>query len=122
MRNVQIECRDFREIIRVYDSPDTLFYVDPPYIGRERYYAGGFTEQDHRELAAMLHNIQGKAIVSYYDDPLLLDLYPDWERETFQGTKQIVNGVNGGAEELLLMNFKIQNSLNLFDGDSQPGA
>jgi site-specific DNA-adenine methylase len=36
-------------IIRVYDSSDTLFYIDPPYIGREKYYAGGFTDQDHRD-------------------------------------------------------------------------
>jgi DNA adenine methylase len=38
MKNVIIDCRDFREVIRVNDSPTTLFYVDPPYVVRERNY------------------------------------------------------------------------------------
>lgn len=41
MKSVMIDNRDFRDIIRVYDAPYTVFYVDPPYIGREKYYAGG---------------------------------------------------------------------------------
>lgn len=113
LRYVQIEHNDFREILRVYDTPDTLFYVDPPYFGREQYYAGGFTEQDHRDLAEMLSKIKGKAIVSYYDDPLLQELYPGWRRETFTAIKQVVNGTNCKAEELLLMNFDLQ--MSLFD-------
>lgn len=43
---VQIECRDFREIIECYDSSDTLFYWDPPYIVRENRYKGRFREND----------------------------------------------------------------------------
>lgn len=105
MKNVMIDNRDFKEIFRVYDSPTTLFYVDPPYVGREKYYAGGFTEQDHRDLAEILNGIQGKAVLSYYDDPLVDELYPNWRRETFQSARQVVNGKNNIAEELLLMNF-----------------
>lgn len=105
MKSVMIDNRDFRDILRVYDSPTTLFYVDPPYIGREKYYAGGFTEQDHRDLAELLNKIKGMAIISYYSDPLLDELYSSWHRETFQAARQVVNGNNNTAEELLLMNF-----------------
>lgn len=105
MKNVMIDNRDFRDIIRVYDSQDTLFYVDPPYVGREKYYAGGFSEKDHRDLAEMLNNACGKVILSYYDDPLLDELYPIWKRETFQAARQVVNGDNNTAVEILLMNF-----------------
>ncbi|WP_438447429.1 DNA adenine methylase [Gorillibacterium sp. sgz5001074] len=106
MKGVMIENTDFREIIEKYDAPDALFYVDPPYIGREKYYAGGFTERDHRDLAAMLNKIEGKAIVSYYQDPMLDELYSGWNRETFQNPRQVVNGgVFNQAEELLLMNY-----------------
>lgn len=105
MKNVMIDNRDFREIIRVYDSPDTLFYVDPPYIGREKYYAGGFTEQDHRDLAELLNKVSGKVVLSYYDHPLLDELYPNWTRERFQAARQVVNGNNNTAEEMVLMNF-----------------
>lgn len=105
-KGVMIENDDFKNVITKYDTPGTLFYIDPPYIGREKYYAGGFTEEDHRELAALLQNIKGKAIVSYYADPLLLEIYPGWRRETFESFRQVVNGgYNNSTEELLLMNF-----------------
>lgn len=114
MSAVMIENDDFRKVIKRYDSPSTLFYVDPPYIGREKYYAGGFTEQDHRELAGILNSVEGKAIISYYDDPLLDEIYKDpWRRETFQATRQFSSDENYYAEELLLMNFN-DGQLTLF--------
>jgi DNA adenine methylase len=30
LMTVQIDCRDALEVIRYWDSPDTLFYIDPP--------------------------------------------------------------------------------------------
>ncbi|AYK08882.1 DNA adenine methylase [Brevibacillus laterosporus] len=115
MKGVMIENTDYKTIIEKYDTPGTLFYIDPPYIGREKYYAGGFKEEDHRELAYILQNIEGKVIVSYYDDPLLLEIYPNWRRETFKSFKQVVNGsCNNSTEELLLMNFD-DGQMNIFD-------
>ncbi len=114
MKTVMIDNRDFREVVPVYDSPTTLFYVDPPYIGREKYYAGGFDEQDHRELAEMMNNLQGKAIISYYDHPLLDELYPNWKREKFQAARQVVNGHNNIATEMILMNYE-SSQLSIFD-------
>lgn len=105
MKNVMVENRDFRDIFRIYDGADTLFYVDPPYVGREKYYAGGFSEKDHRDLSSILNNIKGKAIVSYYDDPLLYELYPGWRRISFKAARQVVNGKDNTVTELLLMNF-----------------
>lgn len=107
MQGVMIEHGDFREIIQKYDGYDVLFYVDPPYIGREKYYAGGFTEKDHRDLAEILGNVQGKVVLSYYWDPMLDELYPNWNKESFTAYKQVVGGegTETEAEELLLMNF-----------------
>ncbi|MBG9774237.1 DNA adenine methylase [Brevibacillus laterosporus] len=108
LRGVMIEHLDFRKVITKYDSSETLFYVDPPYVGRERFYAGGFAEKDHRDLAEILSQIKGKAIVSYYADPLVDEIYKGWQRETFQSLKQVINGGNCYAEEILLTNFDIE--------------
>lgn len=107
MRGVMIESKDFRVIIPKYDDEHTLFYVDPPYVGREKYYAGGFSEQDHRELAKLLHDVKGKVVLSYYSDPLVSELYGDWYQEKFDAYKQVVGheGIETATEELLLMNF-----------------
>ncbi|MCZ8518390.1 MULTISPECIES: DNA adenine methylase [Paenibacillus] len=88
-KGVMIERMDFLELIPKYDDEHTLFYVDPPYVGREKYYAGGFTEDDHRKLAELLRNVKGKVVLSYYDDPLI---YGDWWRESFDAYKQVVGG------------------------------
>lgn len=112
MKDVMIENDDFRKIIPKYDGEDVLFYVDPPYINREKYYA--LTDDDrrdpenlHRDLANLLNGVKGKVILSYYADPLLDELYQNWYRETFKAYKQVVGGDGLGteAEELMLMNF-----------------
>jgi len=115
MQGVMIERLDFSTIIEKYDSEEALFYIDPPYIGREKFYAGGFTLADHRELAHLLNNIQGKVILSYYPDPLLEELYKGWNIESHGAFKQAVGGQNvgGQAEELLIMNYETK-QLSLF--------
>lgn len=107
MKGVMIEHTDFRTIIEKYDDHHTLFYVDPPYVGREKYYAGGFTELDHRDLSDLLHAVQGKVVLSYYDDQLVKELYPNFTRDPFDGHKQVVGGSGAeiDVEEMLPMNF-----------------
>ncbi len=82
MSSVLLECLDFREVISRYDSGSTLFFIDPPYYGKEKYYFGGFNKFLHMELARMLHQIQGKCLVTYYGDPFILDLYRDFHVRT----------------------------------------
>jgi len=71
---VQIDCRDALEVIRYWDSPDTLFYVDPPYVNETRKtlnaYAYEISADQHKELVELLLGIKGKAVVSGYEHPL----------------------------------------------------
>ncbi|WP_440706232.1 DNA adenine methylase [Heyndrickxia oleronia] len=115
MQGVMIEQMDFLKLIEKYDSKEALFYVDPPYVGREKFYAGGFTLKDHIELGEILNSVQGKVIISYYDDPLIQKMYKSWNIERHGAFKQAVGGQNIGvqAEELLIMNFET-NQLSLF--------
>lgn len=108
-RLAQIECVDFRALVARHDAPTTLFYCDPPYIGTEDYYSGGFNEQAHRDLATLLCGIEGKALVSYYPHPLLNEAYAGWRRKTWMtgkhSQKKRDGEVRDTATELLLMNF-----------------
>lgn len=83
MRRVVIECVPALELISRYDSPDTLFYIDPPYLGKTRTsfkhgYRHEMNAADHEELAERLHNISGMAVVSGYDSDLYNVIYGDW--------------------------------------------
>lgn len=115
MQGVMIERLDFRTIVEKYDSPEALFYIDPPYVGREKFYAGGFTLKDHYELGEMLNSVRGKVVVSYYDDQIINEIYGNWNIEKHEAFKQAIGGQNvgGKAEELLIMNYETK-QLSLF--------
>lgn len=82
LRAIQIENLPFEKMVEKYDRPGTFFYVDPPYELRTRnykkWYNKEFSDQDHARLAAVLHSIQGMAMVSGYESDMYMDLYKDW--------------------------------------------
>lgn len=83
---VQIEQLPALECITRYDTPDTLFYFDPPYVLEKRTsgkeYAFEVDQQFHIEAAAILRASQGFAVVSGYACQLYHDLYEvhGWQR------------------------------------------
>ena len=60
---VQIENRPAVDVIRLYDSPNTLFYCDPPYLhssrGDSKAYGFEMEEESHKELSEVLRKLQG---------------------------------------------------------------
>ncbi|MBN8594817.1 MAG: DNA adenine methylase [Anaerolineae bacterium] len=85
LKQAHIEHDDALSVIKRWDSPKTLFYLDPPYLGsertgghRKRYALEMMGEHEHCQLAEVLHQIQGMAVLSGYDGPLYQRLYPDW--------------------------------------------
>jgi DNA adenine methylase len=86
LRGVVIESRPALTLIAAFDSTDTLFYVDPPYPistrGGRHHYRHEMTDDEHRELAEVLHQVTGMAIISGYECDLYDELYPQWERVT----------------------------------------
>lgn len=91
LKRVQIECDEALAVIVRYDRPHTLVYADPPYLPdarsqrwRGKAYQHELTADDHRRLAAVLHQLQGMAVVSGYRSALYDELYGDWRRVTCQ--------------------------------------
>lgn len=80
---VQIENDDAISVIRRYDSAETLFYCDPPYPHDSRSdinaYAFEMTDDQHRELAEVLHSVKGLVALSGYHGDLMNELYGDWQ-------------------------------------------
>ena len=64
LQRVQIENAPAVEIIQRYDTPKTLFYLDPPYVHETRSdpkaYRYEMDEGDHRELAKLVEVKQGR--------------------------------------------------------------
>ena len=79
---VQIENSPAIEVIKRFDSEETLFYCDPPYPHDSRTdkkaYGYEMTDEEHRKLAEVLHSVQGKVAISGYHCQLFDTLYQDW--------------------------------------------
>jgi len=65
--DVVLENKDFREIIQLYDSSNTVFYCDPPFLLGD-YYKLGFTHRDMKGLLDMLAKINGKFVLKLPED------------------------------------------------------
>lgn len=118
LRAVVIENRDFDHIVPLYDDTDTVFYVDPPYLGetrtgidcerrKSRHYAHDMTQpEDHARLAEVLHGCAGTVLLSGYASPLYDELYADWPRVELavQRPSANVRGASGRAVEVVWSN------------------
>jgi DNA adenine methylase len=126
LREVQILCRDFEEVLRLFMvDEECCAYIDPPYLGVGRkggdvsYYGMGmrFSLEDHIRLSRCLSELPGKFILSYYPHPLLEELYPKgkWRHIRIRANKYSKNvrikertGKGRGkdkATELLILNY-----------------
>lgn len=103
LQGVSIQNDDFSEVIGRYDSPETVFYCDPPYLDKEgTYLVDGF---EHQALADALSEIEGYALVSYTDRPE--GLYSGWVEVTREFGHDAGNRTGHTKEvtERLLCNF-----------------
>lgn len=86
LRGVMIESKPAIEIIKRFDGPETLHYVDPPYLAETRsrspgVYTHELDEEGHHHLAKVLHAVKGAVVISGYPSRLYdEELFPGWER------------------------------------------
>jgi DNA adenine methylase len=104
---VQIENRPAIDVIRLYDSPTTLFYCDPPYLhdtrGDSSAYGFEMSEDAHVELAAQLYACKGKVALSGYRNSLMDKLYEDWRR--FDAAPKQCHSIKKIRQECVWMNY-----------------
>lgn len=106
---VQIENRPAVDVIRLYDSEETLFYCDPPYLhvtrGDAKAYGFEMDENEHRELAETVNACKGMVAVSGYDHPLMDELFkPEHWVKTF-GPDKTIHSTKGVRREVLWTNY-----------------
>jgi DNA adenine methylase len=94
MKISEILNEDYKEVIQKYDSETTFFYLDPPYMGREKYYINhDFDEKSHYELASILNSINGRFALSYYYFDGIEELYDGCrfeQKKTIMGTEWLI--------------------------------
>lgn len=107
LQGVNIEHKDFADLIRVYDRKGALFYLDPPYIGAEGYYDSPFTPDDHKRLRAALEPLKGRFILSYNDCPQVRELYKGYTIERVERRENLSGSGENKKQyaEVIIRNF-----------------
>lgn len=102
LEHVNIENKDFEELIKQYDRPDAFFYCDPPYHKTEECYSEKFSEADHYRLNSVLTALKGRFLVSYNDDDFVRELYKDFN---IQAVSRRNNLSTGQFKEVIIKNY-----------------
>lgn len=125
LRRVVIENRPAAELLDYYDSPEVLFYCDPPYLHGTRSSLNGksangstgyryeMSDADHVALVSQLQTMRGMVVLSGYDNdvyrPLLLNGWVRHETRAIaeQGKERV---------ECVWVNPACMDALGLFGG------
>lgn len=105
LRGVQIESAPALDIIEIFDTSATCFYIDPPYVHdtRGQWAVAGYrfemSDDEHIELATVLHGCAGMVLLSGYRCALYDELYGDWQRVDKVAR---VNGPGSATESLYI--------------------
>lgn len=83
LRDAEIENIPALDIIRRYDTPETLLYIDPPYPmstrNNRKLYRHEMTDADHIELLDALCAHQGMVVISSYESALYTARLRGWQ-------------------------------------------
>lgn len=104
LQGVVVLNRDACEVMSGHDGPETLHYVDPPYVMETRSDAGAdyaheMNDSDHESLLDFLDGLQGMVMLSGYPHPLYDERLSHWRRIT---RKALADGAKERTEVLWL--------------------
>jgi len=83
LKNVIIKNESFEKVVKEYDSPTTLFYLDPPYEmtleqrQSQPYYK--FSTITPEDVYNVCKNIKGMFILSYNYSPYIVELFKEFD-------------------------------------------
>ena len=88
LRGVVIENRDALKVLKKFDTPDALHYVDPPYVRSMRSqkrrtsdcYRFEMSDEQHAEMVRVLHELKGMIVLSGYSSEMYEAEFSGWHR------------------------------------------
>ncbi|MBI2427522.1 MAG: DNA adenine methylase [Ignavibacteriales bacterium] len=123
LSGVHVECSSFEACIKNYDSPETLFYLDPPYPNT----AGGssnynqLSTEEWEQFRSILGNIKAKFLLSCNDDPFVLKLFKGFNIKRIKVRVTLAKNNNlKPRNEILVSNYalpRVQRHAPVYDAD-----
>ena len=97
--------KDCLQVVKKYDSPNTFFYLDPPYENSNNLYKHDFV--DLNELFNLLNNIKGLFLLSYNNSDQAKILFKNYNIKVIKTkySKSNEGGQHHVKKELLISNY-----------------
>lgn len=103
LENVMIEHLPYERCLANYDSPNTLFFLDPPYLNSDAGAYEGWSEAQMRAFRERVDGLTGRWIVTVDDSPLNRELFADCRMERFNSRNGAAkNGSGSRFSELII--------------------
>jgi DNA adenine methylase len=111
LEGVQLENKDYQEIVKKYDSPSTFFFADPPYENTDTHfgYAQDKDSFDFERFAKIMKSIKGKFLITINDSPYIRKLFKGCYIKEILVKNGWFNSNSSQAEfrkELFITNYK----------------
>jgi DNA adenine methylase len=100
---VQIENLPYEEVLKRFDRPATLFYLDPPYWAR-KFYRFNFEEKDFVALRDRLRTLRGKFVLSVNDAAEVRAIFRDFSIQRIAVAYTARQNSGPRYDELLISN------------------
>lgn len=98
-KNTFIMSEPALKVIQRMDSPQTCFYVDPPYPGAHQGHYSGFSQADFDELITALDSLMGSVVLSCYNNASVPSHWAKHEFDAIASSKGIT-GKNRNHSEV----------------------
>jgi DNA adenine methylase len=109
MLGVTLESRDALAVIDTWDSPQTLFYCDPPYPGTDQGCYKGYTQAQFAALCDKLDTCKGSFVLSCYDNHAVPDT---WECYSFDTNIGAIGGKSKANRKRTERVWRVDRSAN----------
>jgi DNA adenine methylase len=100
-----IENLPFERLFSIYDSSETLFYLDPPYYKTCQYKVGKFPESSYGLIADLMKSCKGKVALSINDHPFIRDIFKDFPFIEIANKSTTAKGKATQMNELVISNY-----------------
>lgn len=107
LSSTYIEHLSWQACLAKYDREHTLFYMDPPYWQTEGY-GVPFGFEQYEEMARLLRQLKGKAIISLNDHPDIRECFAGFHIEATDIKYTVGGGKGSEAREVLIFSWDIQ--------------
>ena len=104
LARVQVESLPYEQVLKRYDRPTTLFYLDPPY-WRGKRYRFNFSDEDFLVLAQRLATIKDRFILSLDDHPKVREIFQGFRIQQTDVVYTAKRTTKARFSELLITNF-----------------